>query len=101
MSNLIKYYKSLKERNAFNANNCKKNQDARNSIVLNRKIEELEGRIKLTADEFLDENYIIGSIHDSDVALYPEIKEHFKNLGFTVFEVGLPNIKNKLYVIKW
>lgn len=96
-----KLYNRIKERCAFNALNCQKKQAYNSNVKLQRKIEEITGRIKYVVESSLDEHCVVYTIHSYDKELFPLIRDHFTNLGFQVTEFQVPSHPDEFYLISW
>ena len=95
----IQDHKNLKKFNAVNCLRKQKNVDKQN---LDKRIEEIIGRINYVVESTTEEHTVIYQVHDYERDMYDRIDEYFKNLGFKVIFISIPELNNEQYmIISW
>ena len=90
-------YKKWKERNAFNAENCRRKQHKMENDRYERKV----ARIDYVVSNCSDENAVIYCVKKNEREMYENIQNYFYSLGFTAVIEEIKGLNNEYLIVSW
>lgn len=95
------FYQKWKERNAFNAENCRRKQNKIEESQYEKKIGDIRGRIEYVVGNSTDEHAVIYCVRPNDKEMYEHIKDYFYGLGFVAVITPIDGLDNEYLIISW
>lgn len=94
-------YKKWKERNAFNAENCRRKQHKMENDRYEKKVEDIRARIDYVVSNCSDEHAVIYCVKNNEREMYEHIQDYFYNLGFTAVIEEIKGLNNEYLIVSW
>lgn len=94
-------YKKWKERNAFNAENCRRKQQKVLNENYTKKVEDIQARIDYVVNNSTEEHAVIYCVNQLDRDMYVKISDYFYSLGFVTVITPIQGLQDEYLIISW